>query len=75
MVRMGQTSNSEGHMPKENKIVRRCAWCSVKHLIDDKGNSIPGNAHEAGVLYSDGICKAQEIILNAQIDKMERRTK
>lgn len=50
------------------KIIKRCCWCSPRHLMDDLGDPLPGNASRPGVLYSDGACRKAEKILNKELD-------
>ena len=57
-------------------ILRRCAWCKVKHLIGPDGQAIQGpvddNKHYR---YTDGLCKDAEQRENAALDKLIKETK
>ena len=52
------------------KIVKRCCYCTPKHLINSSGNPIPGRVDDPSVLYSDGICRAADKIENEKLDRI-----
>lgn len=51
------------------KIVKRCKWCVIPHLMDSQGNPIQGRTDDPSVMYSDGLCLAADKIANAELDK------
>ena len=51
------------------KIVKRCCYCTPKHLMDSSGNPIPGRIDDPSVMYSDGLCRKAEKIANDELDK------
>lgn len=56
------------------KIIRRCAWCVKKHRMDDSGNPVPGYAGDdaKGIIFSDGVCKKAEAIMDRELDMRPR---
>ncbi len=51
----------------------RCSWCRPRHLVDDNGYFIKGNAERPGVLYSDGMCRMAEKSENLKLDEKEAK--